>query len=303
MMTYEDKLYEIAKDNDAYIVMTAENRAFIRKMPELLGERFIDTGITEQTLVGAAAGLALRGRRPVLHALATFLTMRAFEFIRTDVGIPGLPVKLVGAFPGVLSEANGPTHQAIEDISLMRGIPNMGVFCPADLEDLVIGLESILESERPFYIRYPNLPANYQHSNNFSIGSAETCSEGDDITILTYGALFTQAFEAAQALQKKGLSVQLLNLRTLKPLDDSAVLDSFQKTKLTVTVEDHFQIGGLYSILAELLLKNKLSGNVLPIAFDERWFKPALLKDVLEYEKITAEHLANRIKSAYEKLT
>ena len=142
MPSYEDALYRLAEEDDRLIVMTAENRAAIRALPERLGARFIDVGIAEQTLVGMAAGLAVRGRIPVIHALAAFLTLRAFEFIRTDVGIPGLPVKLVGSFPGFVSEANGPTHQAIEDVALMRGIPNMKVFCPADLDDLLIGLES-----------------------------------------------------------------------------------------------------------------------------------------------------------------
>src|SRR5262245_27639495 len=112
--------------------MTAENRAPLQGLPEALGPRFLDVGICEQTLVGAAAGLALRGRRPVVHALATFLTMRAFEFIRTDVGLPRLPVVLVGYVPGFLSEANGPTHQALEDLALMRVIPGMQVICPTD---------------------------------------------------------------------------------------------------------------------------------------------------------------------------
>ena len=134
-MTYEDILRELVEHDNRFMVLTAENRAAIRNLPDQIGDRFVDTGITEQTLVGVSAGLALRGRIPVAHALATFLTMRAFEFIRTDVGISGLPVKLVGGFSGFLSEANGPTHQAIEDVSIMRGIPNINVFCPADEED------------------------------------------------------------------------------------------------------------------------------------------------------------------------
>src|SRR6195952_5520098 len=133
-MSYEELLTKLALEDDRFVVMTAENRALVRNLPAKLGRRFVDTGITEQTMIGAAAGLALRGRIPVCHALATFLTLRAFEFIRTDVGIGKLPVKLVGGVPGFLSEANGPTHQAIEDVSLMRGIPGMHVVCPADAE-------------------------------------------------------------------------------------------------------------------------------------------------------------------------
>ena len=116
-------------------------------------------------MVGMAAGLALRGRVPVVHALATFLTLRAFEFIRTDVGIAGLPVKLVGTVPGFLSEANGPTHQAIEDVALMRGIPGMQVVCPADEEELVQALPAVLRSPRPTYLRYVATPARFAHQD------------------------------------------------------------------------------------------------------------------------------------------
>ncbi|MFZ1397963.1 MAG: hypothetical protein WAS33_13735, partial [Candidatus Promineifilaceae bacterium] len=139
MMNYEATLQELVLADDKYMVMTAENRAAIRHLPGVLNGRFLDTGITEQTMIGMAAGLALRGRVPIAHALAAFLTMRAFEFVRTDVGIGQLPVKLVGGVPGFLSDGNGPTHQAIEDISLMRGIPGMQIFCPADEAELVLG--------------------------------------------------------------------------------------------------------------------------------------------------------------------
>src|SRR3954467_9142076 len=135
-MSYEDTLLACATADERLMVMTAENRAAIRSLPAALGDRFVDVGIAEQTMIGMAAGLALRGRIPVVHALAAFLTMRAFEFIRTDVGIARLPVKLVGGVAGFLSEANGPTHQAIEDIALMRGIPHMQIFCPTDHHEL-----------------------------------------------------------------------------------------------------------------------------------------------------------------------
>src|SRR4029077_15831629 len=180
-------------------------RAPIRSLVAALGDRFLDTGITEQTMVGMAAGLALRGRIPVVHALATFLTMRAFEFIRTDIGIPALPVKLVGTVPGILSEANGPTHQALEDIALMRGIPNVRVFCPADLGDLVAGLHVVMNDPAPWYIRYCDRPPIVAHSP-LQIGAAEVFSatDHDDIAIVAAGALFREAWDAAALLRNEG---------------------------------------------------------------------------------------------------
>ena len=294
-MNYEKLLLEIVETDERFVVMTAENRAAIRNLPEKIGNRFIDVGIAEQTLIGMAAGLALRGRVPVVHALASFLTMRAFEFIRTDVGILGLPVKLIGGIPGFLSDGNGPTHQAIEDISLMRAIPNINIFCPADEEDLLIGLTSVLMSPKSFYVRFNNLSSAFQHSKYFEIGKAEIISQGSDITILTYGMMFQESIKAKKILDKLGYSVGLINLRTLKPIDSKAIIKVLKTSAITVTIEDHFITGGLFSIVSEILAKEKIMANVLPIALPDRWFKPALLKEVLEYEKFTGEHLALKI--------
>src|ERR1700743_875443 len=184
-MSYEELLTELSLADESFIVMTAENRALVRNVPKFLGKRFIDTGITEQTMIGAAAGLALRGRIPVVHALASFLSMRAFEFIRTDAGIPSLPIKLSAFIPGLLSDANGPTHQAIEDISIMRGIPNMTVFAPADEDDLVKMMPQIWSSDKPAYARINTRKTAYQHEN-YIPGKAEVISTGTDIPMLTY---------------------------------------------------------------------------------------------------------------------
>jgi transketolase len=293
-MTYEELLTQTALSDERFIVMTAENRALVRNIPAKLGNRFIDTGITEQTMIGAAAGLALRGRIPVVHALASFLSMRAFEFVRTDAGIPNLPVKLSSFIPGFLSDGNGPTHQALEDLSLMRGIPNMTVFAPADEDDLVKMLPQIWAHPNPSYIRINTRKTDYQHSP-FEWGKAEVISNGDDVTILTYGLLFEQALIAAALLKKEGLSVGLINIRSLKPIDERAVLEATRNSRLTVTLEDHFLTGGLYSIVAEVLLKHGLTANILPIALNEKWFKPSLLPNVLEHEGFTGKQIAEKI--------
>jgi transketolase len=296
MKNYEATLLELMQADERIIVMTAENRAAIRNLPNLVPDRFIDTGISEQTMIGAAAGLALRGRIPVVHALATFLTLRAFEFARTDAGIGNLPVKLVGGVPGFLSDGNGPTHQAIEDVSLMRGIPNFHVFCPADEEELVIGLPHILASPNPTYIRHNGLKAAVEHDQHFEIGKAERIANGRDVTILVYGMLLGQALAARDILESEGVSVRLLNMRMPKPVDEDAILRAAAETGLLVTLEDHFMTGGLFSIVSETLVRNGQMADVLPIALDGRWFKPALLPDVLHYEGFTGPQIAYRIR-------
>lgn len=293
--SYEEKLKALALADERIIVMTAENRAPVRSLPQALGPRFIDTGITEQCLVGAAAGLALRGRIVVAHALASFLTLRAFEFIRTDLGLGNLPVKLTGWVPGFLSDGNGPTHQAIEDIAILRGIPNMSLFCPADHEELVTGLEAVIRAPGPWYIRYNPRPAVVEHSPTFEPGVAETLSDGRDVAILVYGFLFKEAWEAKAILESRGVGVRLVNLRTVKPIDERAVMEALATTSLAVTVEDHLLTGGLFSIVAELCLKNRVTADVMPVAFDNHWFRPGRLDEILKYEGFTGRQIADKI--------
>jgi transketolase len=299
MLTYEEFLKQRALADEALVVMTAEDRTAIRNLPVALGPRFIDLGICEQTLIGAAAGLALRGRTPIAHAPATFLTMRAFEFIRTDVGIPRLPVTLVGSAPGFLSEASGTTHQALEDVALMRGIPGMQVFCPADREELVQGMAAVLDSRAPTYVRYAAGEAAVEHHEPFVVGKAETIAAGSDVALLVYGFLLGEAAAARVLLEARGISVRLVNLRMPKPVDEEAIVAAACETRLVVTIEDHFLTGGLYSIVAEVLLKHRRSARVLPLALEERWFEPAPLSDVLAHEGFDAGHIAKRVERAF----
>jgi transketolase len=296
-LAWGEALVLAAERDQRVVVMTAENRAPLRGVPEALGPRFIDVGICEQTLVGAAAGLALRGRRPVVHALASFLTMRAFEFIRTDVGLPRLPVVLVGFVPGFLSEGNGPTHQALEDVALMRGIPGMQVVCPADVEEMTAALPVLLAGDAPTYVRYNPSPSVSPHPP-FALGRAETRGEPGGIALVTYGLLWREAVRAADILRGRGVPVRLVNLRTLKPHDEDALLDAATETELVVTLEDHFQAGGLYTLAAETFLSHRLAPRVLSLALRERFFTPAPLGDVLAHEGFTAARIAERVLEA-----
>lgn len=299
-MNYEEKLIELMEVNPDLMVMTAENRAPIRNLPNLLPERFVDTGITEQTLVGSAAGFALRGKTPIIHALATFLTMRAFEFVRTDVGIPGLPVKLIGFVPGFLSDANGPTHQALEDISLMRGIPGMEVYSPADSWETAACLSALTESRRPGYVRFNQRPPTVEHGSQFRAGVAEIFGHGKDVAILTHGTLFSEALGAQKILEESGIGTRLLNLRTLVPLDTHRVVEALEECRLTVTLEDHFILGGLFSIVSEQMALQGIRADVFPMGMDQRWFIPTTFPRLLEAEGFTPGQIAQRIKERFK---
>jgi len=296
---YEVALLAEAEARPEVVVLTAENRAALRALPARLGPRFVDVGICEQTLVGAAAGLALGGRIPVVHALATFLTMRAFEFIRSDVGLARLPVKLVGAVPGLLSGANGPTHQAIEDLGLMRLVPGMEIFCLADEEELVAGLPHAIASPRPVYVRHVATPARYWHKP-FTWGRAEVVGAGCDVAVISAGYLVGEAWDALVALRKDGVEGRLVNLRTVAPLDEAAVLAAARAARLLVTVEDHLLTGGVHSAVVELLSRTGVAARVLPLALSGP-FAAAPLPAALEREEFTALQLARRISAAIER--
>lgn len=298
-MTYESTLLDLAAWDPRIVVMTAENRAAIRGLESRLGARFIDVGIAEQTLVGAAAGLAISGRKPVVHALAAFLTMRAFEFVRTDVGIPRLPVTLVGYVPGILSDGNGPTHQAIEDVALMRGIPGMQVFCPSDGAELERMLPAIVASEAPAYVRYTDAAPIAPTRAPFEIGRAEIVHKGSDVAILAYGHLVREALDAAVLLEKRGISARVVDLRTVAPVDADAVASCARSFPLVVTVEDHFAIGGLRSILAEICLERRIGARSLCLSFGADWFVPATLSEAIATARLDGASIAARVHEAF----
>ena len=298
--TYEDLLFDVASRDERVVVMTAENRAVIRGLQARLPERFIDVGIAEMTMVGAAAGLALQGRIPVIHALATFLVLRAYEFVRTDVGIAGAPVKLVGYVPGLLSEANGPTHQAIEDVAVMSQIPGMRVFCPSDREELLEAMPAIISDPHPWYVRYHDAPATVPHDTPYAHGQAEWVFDNSrdgvaDVALITYGLLTAHTWQAARQLAEGGLVVRCLNMRTLAPLDEKALLEA-ARSSLVVTVEDHLRTGGLYSRLCEVLIRHGMASRVESFALDS-WFHPTLLPGALRSTGLDAASLAEGVRT------
>jgi transketolase len=175
----------------------------------------------------------------------------------------------------------------------------MGVYCPSDEAELVEALPSLLSAPGPCYIRLNLLKPHLSH-RPYIPGRAEVVSEGEDVALLTYGFLLGEALSARAILEESGLSVRLVNLRSLKPVDEGEILFSARNSRLLVTLEDHFTTGGLHSIVAEVLLRQKKTARTLPIGLDEEWFKPALLGDVLSHEGFTGAQIADRILSTLE---
>jgi transketolase len=295
---YERALRHLAERDDRVVVLTAENRAAIRGLPEILGPRFVDVGICEQAMIGVAAGMALSGRRPIAHALATFLTLRALEFIRDDLALPKLPAVLVGAVPGFLSEANGPTHQAIDDVAIMRALPGVRVVCPADEEELAEAMPALLAEGAPCYVRHIGLPPAFASPAPFEVGRAAILSDGDEIGLLTYGLCAREAFAAAAELRRRGRSVRLVHARSLKPIDEDAILTTIRRCRVVLTIEDHLTSGGLFTAAAELCARRGIGARIIPLGLEERWFVPAMLPDVLDLEGFSASRLVERVERA-----
>jgi transketolase len=182
----------------------------------------------------------------------------------------------------------------------MRGIPGMQVFTPADEEDMLLMLPQIWHSNFPAYTRANLIKPIYQHDKDFSIGKAEVVSAPSTITFLVYGMLFNQVFQAKRILEENGHAVGLVNMRSLKPVDEDIIVQSVKQSELIVVVEDHFKTGGLYSIVAEVLLKHRLSANVHSISLQHKWFRAAKLSEVLEHEDFTSKKIAAQTILAFE---
>lgn len=298
MNRYEQLLRDQCAVDPRIMVLTAENRGHMRTLPPYLGDRFIDVGIAEQTMIGMAAGLASRGRVVIVHALAAFLTLRAFEFIRDDVAIPELPVIMVGMVPGILSDGNGPTHQAIDDVGLMRALPNIGVFCPADEEEFVEGMAELLNNPRPCYVRYIGTQPAYRREERITLQRGMTISDEreccPDIALLTYGAMVPHVIEAAQFLEREGMSVRIVHFPMLDPLDESAIVEALNDASHTVIVEDHLVRSGLYAMVCEIAVRHQIATSIHPIGF-ATWFPAGRLAQVLEVCGLNGVSIAARV--------
>ena len=293
---YEKSLLNLCNSNDNLLVLTAENRALIRNTESALGERFIDTGINEQTIVGFSAGLALQGYKPIVHALAAFLTMRAFEFVRTDVGLPNLPVKLMAFIPGILSDGNGQTHQAIEDISLIRGIPNFEIYTPSCEQDLVLCLPHIINNDNPCYVRLNHLPGVTEHQPYTEQTELEVLIEGAETLVISYGIISQNAFIAVNEFNdSENQKIGLLSVRKIWPLNVELFLSIIDNYSKVIIIEDHFSVGGLRSIIAELNLSENLRKDFHFINFGNEPFKAGNLQAVAKNSQMDVKSIKEKL--------
>jgi transketolase len=256
---FGDGILEAGRKNENVVALTADLlgsmklNAFVKEFPE----RFIQCGIAEANMIGVAAGLTIGGKIPFTTTFANFSTGRVYDQIRQSVAYSGKNVKICASHAGLTLGEDGATHQILEDIGLMKMLPGMTVIVPADYNQTKAATMAIAEMDGPVYLRFgrPVWPI-FTKESDFVIGKAHVISEGTDVSIFACGHLVWKAIEAGRILEEKGISVEIINIHTIKPLDSVAVLASISKTKCAVTCEEHNIIGGLGDSIAQLASKN-----------------------------------------------
>jgi transketolase len=257
-------LLKLASDHQDVIVLTADlaESVRVREFAEMYPEKFFDVGVAEQNMIGVAAGLSFQGFVPFAASYATFSPGRSWEQIRVSVALSDANVKIIGAHAGVATGVNGPSHQATEDIALMRVLPKMVVLVPTDARQAEAAIMAAYEHQGPVYIRStrPDTPnftrapeQSLVHGEDFEIGKAYVYREGKDLTICVCGIQVWDSLMIADELSREGIECEVINISTIKPLDQETIVGSAKKTGRVMTIEDHQIMGGMGSAVAELL--------------------------------------------------
>lgn len=277
---------------DADLSASTQTKFFAKDFPD----RFFNVGIAEQNLIDTAAGLSLTGKIPFAAAFAVFITGRAYDQIRTSVCYQHANVKIIGTHGGITVGEDGATHQALEDVSLMRGLPNMMVIVPADCNECEQAVEYAANYEGPVYIRIArnSLPDIYPSDYKFNPNKAYVLRDGNDITIISNGDVLSEVCKAADILSKQGINAEIVSVPVVKPFDSETVISSIKKTGRAVTVENHSIYGGLGSAVCEAL-SEKFPAKVLRIGINDEFGQSGDAKSLLKHYGLDSESIANRI--------
>ena len=256
---FGEGIYELGKSNENVVVLTADLAGSLKLKPFIkdFPDRFFQCGIAEANMIGIGAGLTIGGKIPYTTTFANFSTGRVYDQIRQSVAYSNKNVKICASHAGLTLGEDGATHQILEDIGLMKMLPGMTVIVPCDFNQTKAATIAIADYKGPVYLRFgrPKWP-NFTKQEDFAIGKAQILNEGSDVTIFACGHLVWKAIEAGKILEEKGISVEVINIHTIKPLDTDAIIRSITKTKCAVTAEEHNIIGGLGDSIAQAAAKN-----------------------------------------------
>ena len=297
-------LAELGKTNPNIVVLDADlscstqTQVFAKEFPD----RFFNCGIAEQDMIAVAAGLASVGKIPFAASFAMFATGRTYDQIRNSVCYPEFNVKIVGTHGGVTVGEDGASHQALEDISLMRGIPNMAVIVPADCRECEQVIKFASENYGPMYIRIPrtNVCDVFDDNYEFDFCKAHLVEDGTDVTVITKGETLAEVIEASEILKTQGYSVQIVHVPVVKPLDGATIIDLVKKTKFVMTVENHSITGGLGSAICELLAEY-YPVPVHRLGVNDTFGQSGKWDFLLDYYGLTSQKLVVSIKRYIDK--
>lgn len=297
---------ELPAINDDIVVLTADLKFYscLVRFSGKYPDKFYNLGIAEQNMVGVAAGMAKEGLIPFASTYATFASMRCADQVRVNMGYMNLNIKLVGLTAGYSVGILGPTHMSIEDIAVMRSIPNITILSPADCTETVKATEAAARMDGPVYLRLTgslNNPIVYDRDYDFEIGKAISLREGSDVAILATGTMVYQSLLAAELLEEHGISVSVADVHTIKPLDEEAVKNACE-TRLIVTAEEHSTFGGLGSAVAEVLTTIPDAPEQMFIGIRDRYPHAASYEFLLEQEGLTGKTIADKIYQKYQEI-
>ena len=292
-------LVELGKENKDVVVLTADlagatkTSLFEKEFPD----RFINVGIAEQNLIGISAGLATTGKIPFASTFAMFAAGRAYDQIRNSVAYPKLNVKICGTHAGVTVGEDGATHQMLEDLSLMRSIPNMTVLCPSDDTQTKWAIKEMAKFDGPVYIRLARVatPVIYDENQKFEIGKMVQIGDGTDATIFATGVEVAETLKAKEELEKENINIRVVDVHTIKPIDREMIVKCAKETKKIITIEDHSIIGGLGTALCEVL-SEEYPTKVIRMGMNDKFGKSGKAEQLLKYFKLDSQAIIEKVK-------
>lgn len=292
-------VYETVKKDSRVLALTADNRNEIFDMIRLeYPENYIEYGIAEENMIASAAGLASCGKIPFLYTITNFMSMHAFEFIRNDVCIPNMNVKFLGRSSGLTSSSMGPTHQGTEELALLRTLPNMLTITPASPIEAREATRFAYEHKGPVYIRLEARGEKEIFSENYSFtpGKGSVIRKGEDLTVIAMGSIICEALKAAEILSTQNISLQVINMPMVRPIDSELIMTAARETKCIITYEEHSVYGGLGSAVSEVLAMNSSGCKFAMMGLECCASGCGNRQDMREINKISCNDLISKVR-------
>ena len=297
---YGKELLKVAREDERVVVLDADlcGSTMTTFLEKEIPERFFEMGIAEQNMVSVAAGLSLAGKIPFVNSFSVFAAGQPYNQIRQGVALPNLNVRIVGSSCGLSDAGDGATHQSVEDVAIMRAIPNMTVIVPVDAEETRKVIHASLKHKGPIYIRISRspLPVLTDPQTVFQIGKMTSLAEGSDVTVFASGVMVYKALQAREILLKRGIYIRVINVSTIKPLDQEEILRYTENIKGIVTAEEHSIIGGLGSAIAEALSDKTIPIKMVGIK-DQFGQSANTHEELLEYYNLTPEAIVEKVET------